>query len=328
MNPRTFPRTAALLLSLCCALAPASHAEDTFPSQPIRIVVPYAPGGASDVGARLLASTPGGGLGDRIIVENRAGGASVAGTNIVATAQPNGYTLGMVDSAFPINATLLGSKLPYDTRKDFRAVILAATSPIVLSVNKDVPAHSVAELIALAKAHPGRFNFSSAGNGTALHLAGEQFNMATGAGLVHVPYRGGAPSVMAVVAGETQVNFSAPSTVLPHIQSGRLRALAVTGAHRLASLPDVPTFAQAGLPAVDGVMSYGVIAPKDVPAAVVQKLAAGFDARLKAPDTARRIAGLGFEAAGGSADDYAKFLDREIDTAREIIRKAHITTGD
>ncbi|WP_066631296.1 Bug family tripartite tricarboxylate transporter substrate binding protein [Bordetella sp. H567] len=326
MNPLTVTRAAAL--ALCCALAPAGHAADRFPSQPIRLIVPYAPGGASDVVARLLASTPGGGLGDRIIVENRAGGASVAGTSIVATAQPNGYTLGVVDSAFPINATLLGSKLPYDTRQDFRAVILAATSPIVLSVNKDVPAHSVADLVALAKAHPGRLNFSSAGNGTALHLAGEQFNMVTGAGLVHVPYRGGAPSVMAVVAGETQVNFSAPSTVLPHIQSGRLRALAVTGPHRLASVPDVPTFAEAGLPTVAGVISYGVIAPKGVPDDVVRTLAAGFDARLKAPDAARHIADLGFEVAGGSADDYAKFLDHEIDTAREIIRKAHITTGD
>jgi len=315
-------------LTLAAALCPASHAADDFPSQPIRIIVPYAPGGASDVVARLLASTPGGGLGDRIIVENRAGGASVAGTNAVATAAPNGYTLGLMDGAFPINAALLGAKLPYDTRKDFRAVILAATSPLVLSVNKDVPAHSVAELIALAKAHPGQLNFSSAGNGTVLHLAGEQFNLATGAGLVHVPYRGGAPSVMAVVAGETQVNFSAPSTILPHIQSGRLRALAVTGSHRLASMPDVPTFAQAGLPEIAGVISYGVVAPKGVPDAIVNKLAAGLNARLQTPAVAQRISDLGFDTAGGSADDYARFLDQAIDSARDIIEKTHITAGD
>jgi tripartite-type tricarboxylate transporter receptor subunit TctC len=314
--------------ALSVTLPLAALAADAYPSQPIRIIVPYAPGGASDVLARLLASAPGGGLGDRMIVENRAGGASVAGTAVVATAQPNGYTLGVVDSAFPINATLLGPKLPYDTKKDFRAVVLIATSPIVLTVNKDVNAHSVADLVAMEKAHPGRLNFSSAGNGTALHLAGEQFNLATGSHLVHVPYRGGAPSVMAVVAGETQVNFSAPSTVLQQIQSGRLRALAVSGSHRMASLPDVPTFAEAGVPQVDGQVAYGVVAPKGTPDAIVDTLVKGFNARLASPAVKQRIVDLGFEAGGGSAADYASVIDREIASARTVIEKAHITTDE
>jgi tripartite-type tricarboxylate transporter receptor subunit TctC len=326
MKKRAYPRWTAWALS--CLIPYAAMGADAYPSQPIRIIVPYAPGGASDVLARLLASTPGGGLGDRIIIENRAGGATVAGTSVVATAQPNGYTLGVVDSAFPINATLLGKKLPYDTRKDFRAVILVATSPIVLTVNKDIPVKSVAELIASAKAHPGQLNFSSAGNGTALHLAGAQFNLATGIDMTHVPYRGGAPSVMAVVAGETQVNFSAPSTVLPQIQAGRLRPLAVTGQHRLASLPDVPTFAEAGVPQVDGLISFGVIAPKGVPDSIIEILARGFDARLKSEAVAKRIADLGFEVAGGGAAGYDSFLQREIANSEAIIEKAHITTDE
>lgn len=314
--------------AVAAALPPMAAAADAYPSQTIKLIVPYAPGGASDVLARLLASTPGGGLGDRVIVENRGGGASVPGTAAVASAPPNGYTLGVVDSAFPINATLIGSKLPYDTQKDFRAIILIATSPIVLTVNKDVNVHSVAELIAADKAHPGRLNFSSAGNGTALHLAGEQFNLVTGSHLVHVPYRGGAPSVMAVVAGETQVNFSAPSTVLQQIKAGKLRALAVTGNHRLASLPDVPTFAEAGVPQVNGLVAYGVVAPKGVPDAIVDTLVKGFNTRLDVPAVRQRIVDLGFEAGGGAAADYDKVIVREIGNAKTIIQKAHITTDE
>jgi tripartite-type tricarboxylate transporter receptor subunit TctC len=309
---------------LLSAMAPALASADSYPTQSIRMVVPYAPGGASDVLARLLASTSDAELGQRIVVENRAGGASVVGTGVVASAPGNGYTIGLVDSAFLINPALMGSKLPYDAEKDFRGVVLVATSPVVLTVNKDVKANSVAELIALAKAKPGQLNFSSAGNGTALHMTGEVFKLATGTDIVHVPYKGGAPSVMAVVAGETQVNFSAPSTVAAHIQSGRLRPLAVTGAKRLASLPDVPTFAEAGLPNVDAVISFGVIAPKGTPDSVVNKLSAVFNAQLNSEAVRQKITDLGFGSAGGTPAEYNKYVEREIARWKTVVRDANV----
>jgi tripartite-type tricarboxylate transporter receptor subunit TctC len=327
MQRRNFTLTTATTAALLAAgaLAPcAGFAADKFPSQPIRLIVPYAPGGASDALARRLAIGADKSLGQSMIVDNRAGGASVAGTNAVATALPNGYTLGMVDSAFLINPALLGAKLPYDTEKAFRAVILVATAPVVLAVNSTVPARSVAELVALARSKPGELNFSSAGNGSALHLAGEEFKLATGTSIVHVPYKGGGPSIMAVVAGETQMTFSAPSTILPHIQSGKLRALAVTGPRRIASLPGVPTFDELKLNSVDAVISFGVVAPKAVPNADVATLAAAFDGQLKAEQTRRDISELGFDVAGGPPDVYARLITREIARWKTVVQKANI----
>jgi len=311
---------AALLL----ALPLSAGAAGDYPSQAVRMIVPYAPGGASDVLARLLAAAPEGGLGQQIVVENRGGGASVAGTNAVASAQPNGYTVGLVDSAFTINPALLGKQLPYDSRADFRPVILAATSPIVLVVNAGLPARSVPELVALAKARPGQLNFGSAGNGSALHLAGEQFKLVTGTDMVHVPYKGGAPSIAATVGGETQLAFSAPSTVLAHIQTGRLRALAVTGPARIDTLPDVPTFAELGMARMDGQISFGVIAPKGTPDAAVERLAAAFNARLASRATAGRIAALGFEAGGGTPAQYGEFLDKQMAGWAAVVRDARL----
>src|SRR5262245_25910184 len=240
---------------------PCSHVEaQEYPQRPLRIIVPYAAGGASDTNARLIAQRLERDLGQPLVVDNRGGGASIVGTQAIAQATPDGYTLGVVDSAFTINPTLFKDKLPYDTRRDFAPISLLTTSPLVLLVHPDVPAKSVAELIALAKAKPGEVTFGSAGLGTSIHLAGEQIRQVGGADIVLVPYRGGAPALLDLLAGKVTFTFQTVPSVFEHVQAGRARALAVIG-EPSRQLPNVPTMIQAGFPGVNAVPAFGMIAP-------------------------------------------------------------------
>ena len=231
------------------ALTRSAWAQD-YPQRPVRMIVPYAPGGASDILARLIQPHLERALGQSFVVDNRGGGASQVGTQAIATAAPDGYTIGVIDSAFVINPGLFAGKLPYDTKKDFAPVSLLAMSPLVLVVHPDVPAKSAEELVALARQKPGEVTFASAGLGTAIHLAGEQFRQVAAIEINHIPYRGGGPSVIDLLAGKVNFTFSTVPAILEHIRGGRVRALGITGA-RSAHLPDVPTMGEAGLAGVE-----------------------------------------------------------------------------
>ena len=229
------------LLALASALACGASAQD-YPSRPIRLIVPFAPGGGTDILIRILAPKLGAALGQQLVVENRPGASSIIGTELVARSAPDGYTLLAVDTSFTVNPSLQ-PKLPYDSLKDLAPVIHLAAAPVILVLHPSVPAQSAKELVALAKSQPGALAYASGGNGASTHLAGELFKMVAGIDIVHVPYKGTGPAIADVVAGQVQMNFAGISSARPFVEAGRLRAIAVTGARRNPALPDVPTFA-------------------------------------------------------------------------------------
>jgi tripartite-type tricarboxylate transporter receptor subunit TctC len=315
-------KNSAVILFLAIAANPAFAAD--FPSSPIRMIVPYEAGGASDVVARVVARNVGKEFGETLFVDNRPGGGALIGTGMVARAAPTGYTVGVVDSSFVINPALIGDRLPYDTIKDFKPVIMLAKMPFILAVNKNVSATSIKAFVDLARAKPGALNYSSAGNGSPLHLAAEQFKRAAGIDVTHVPYKGGAPSIAAIVAGQTQMTMTVLSTSIAYIRAGQLRALAVTGATRLPELPQVPTFIESGYPSVDSFVSFGVVAPAKTPDEVVNKLSSALNKALGTTDAKQQLAQLGFQAIGGSPAVYREIITTEIAKWIAFTREAHI----
>ena len=256
-------RTIVSLVLLLAAVV--AHSQD-YPSKPVRMIVPYAPGGATDILARLLAARIDQEFKQSVVIDNRGGGASQVGTQAIAQAPPDGTTIGMIDSAFTINPGLFAGKLPYDTIKDFAPVSLIATAPLVLVVHPSVAATSAQELIALAKAKPGAISYALPGLGTPVHLAGEQLRQAAGIDVVSVPYRGAGPSIADFIAGQVQMTFATVPSILEHVRAGRARALAMVG-ERSPLLPDIPAMAEAGLPGVDAALMFGLVAPAATPAA-------------------------------------------------------------
>ncbi|MBX6374176.1 MAG: tripartite tricarboxylate transporter substrate binding protein, partial [Acetobacteraceae bacterium] len=255
------------------------------------------------------------------------GGASVPGTQAIALAPPDGHTIGVVDSSFTINPTLLGpTRLPYDTRRDFTPISLLVTAPLALLVHPAVPANDLQALVALARARPGRMSISSAGIGTAVHLAGEQFKQAAGGlDIVHVPYRSGGPSVADLIAGQVQMTFATVPSTLDHVRAGRLRALAVTGRERSPLLPEVPSTAEAGLPAVDAELLNGLVAPAAVPPAIVERLATAVRGAIAAPGPFRdRLVGMGFRLVGSTPAEFAARIEAEIARWAQVIRDGNI----
>jgi tripartite-type tricarboxylate transporter receptor subunit TctC len=298
----------------------AQGVAQNYPERVVRIVNPYPPGGSVDVMARILAQKLSDNLGQQFIVENRSGGGGNTGSDSVAKAEPDGYTLLFTaPGPLTVNQTLY-SKLAFDPAKDFAPIALFATAPIVLIVNPAVPANDVRELIALAKKEPGKINFASAGNGTTNHLSGELFKSMAQIDIVHVPYRGAGPAMNDLVGGHVQMFFDLMPVVLPQIAAGKVRALANAGARRPAALPNVPTVAEQGLAGFDASSWYGLVAPAKTPEPVLVKLRDEVAKALKAPDMVARIHELGSEPGTAFGKDFETFMAAETRKWADVIR--------
>ncbi|NYT59995.1 tripartite tricarboxylate transporter substrate binding protein [Alcaligenaceae bacterium] len=307
---------AALMLAGCAT----AIASTPYPDKPISLVVPVAPGGGTDFTARLLADEMSKKLGQTVVVENQPGGAGNVGVAHAARAKPDGYTLVMPITSFPINATLY-KKLPFDTQKDLTPIALAATLPLILVVNPELPAKTLEELIALAKEKPGTINFANSGVGTTAHLSGELFKETTKTDIVSVAYKGGGPAVTDLLGGHVEMYFSTPSAVLPHIQAGKLRALAVTSKERLDELPDVPTFVESGYPDLLVTAWFGIFAPAGTPDAIMEKLNTVVNEVLQQDNVRKKLATHSFNAEGNmSPKELKDFLDMEINRWGTVIK--------
>lgn len=308
---------------LFCALAAGAFnaAAQGYPSRAIRVVIPYPPGGGSDMLIRPIAARVSELIGQQLIMDNRPGGGSTIGTQIAAKSAPDGYTALIVDLAYYANPALL-AKLPYDSTRDLAPVVNLASSASILVVHPSLPARTLKELIALAKARPGELHYSSGGNGTGSHLSGELLKFAAGINLVHVPYKGVAPALVDTLAGQIMVTFAGVNAVRGYVETRRLRALGIT--MRKAAVPDVPTFAEAGLPQLDTTTHRGLLVPVATPAEAIAKLNAEFNKALATPALRTRLDELGYDATGGTVDDYAKLVRSEIAKWEGVIRKAGI----
>jgi tripartite-type tricarboxylate transporter receptor subunit TctC len=314
----------ATLAAIALALTVVSPAAaQTYPTHSVRAIVAFAPGGVTDTVTRLVARKLSENLGQQFYVDNLPGATGNIGTALAAKAAPDGYTLLFAFSSFVVNPTLF-DKLAYDTVKDFDPVSLAVTSTTVLTVNPMVPAASVKELVALIKANPGKYSYSTAGVGTQAHLTGEQFRLGLGLDLVHVPFGGGSPAIAAVVGGHTPVGFTSPAASIAQIKQGNLRALAITGDKRSQILPDVPTMAEAGYPEIVGDSWVGVLAPAGTPKEIIGLLQREIARIVALPDMQVRLAELGTEPIASTPEEFASRIKAEIATWAKVIRAAHI----
>lgn len=312
---------AALLAASAAVCASAGAA--TFPERPVRIIAASAAGGGTDIIARLLAQKLTDIWAQQAIVDNRPGGGGVIATDIVAKASPDGYAL-LLQSVGISYAPALYKNLPFDVRRDITAVTLVGSQPFVLAVHPSLPAKSVAELVRLAKATPGEIRFASGGVSGASHLGSELFRVIAGVNMVHVPYKGTGPGVTALLTGEVHMAIAGVSTMLPHAKSGKVRALAVTGAKRSPAAPDLPTVAENGLPGYAFDVWYGLFAPAKTPPAVLNKINADTNAALRDAETAKRFAAGGVDVIGGSVDESKQYLQAEMVKWAKVIREAGI----
>lgn len=313
-----------LIVAVTLAAAAGSvAAAATFPARPVRMIVPLAPGGGSDIVARIAAAALGDAWGQSIVVDNRPGAGSVVGTALAAKALPDGHTLLVSSSSLAISPALY-KELPYDLRRDFAPVTLLASQPSALAVHVSVPAASARELIALAKAQPGRLAYGSAGPGSATHLGSELFRIAGGIELLHLPYKSAGLATNALLSGEAQVLLTNMASVLPHLKGGRLRVLGVTSLKRSPLAPDVPTVAESGLPKFEYLTWYGMVVPAGTPRPVVDVIARDTSRALRAPAFLDRFTQQGLDLLVTSPADFGRFLDAELQRWDAVVRKAGI----
>ena len=311
------------LLAAACGLGGSASAQ-SFPSKPIRMVVGFAPGGPADVMARLIGQRISGTLGQSVVIDNRPGAGGTIGARVVAESDPDGYTLLLGNTSTLVISPLIYKNVNYDPVKGFAPIAMLGTTSNLLIVNPGLGVTSVQELIALARARPGKLNYSSAGIGTPPHLIGEMFKQRLGLDVVHVPYKGGGLSTQAVVAGETQFSFENPAASLPLVQAGNVRGLASTSETRGAQTPDLPTMIEAGVPDFTSVSFTAVVAPAGTPAAIVARLNAAINESLKSPEIGATLTKLNVDAKTSSPDEFATFLARERDKWTTVIKTAGV----
>ena len=307
------------------ALAAAGPvAAQTYPDKPIRLIVGFAPGGFTDVLARVIGQKLTERLGQPVIVENKPGVAGTLGADLVAKAKPDGYTLLLGHSNSNAVAPALYPKLPYDVVRDFTPVIRVATTPLLLTVHPSVAARDVNSFVALAKSNPGGLRFASSGGGSAQHLAAARFMLATKTQMTHIPYKGSGQAIVDLLSGQVELNFESPPNVLSHVQAGKLRVLAITSNKRSPLLPDVPTLAEAGVPNAEMLQWFAVLGPAKLPHEIAQKLNSEIAAILKLPDVAEKIASQGGEIVAGTAEEFAAFLPGDMAAWGWLVKEANV----
>src|SRR5687767_5223305 len=305
-------------------LAAAQALAQGYPAKPVRVIVPYPPGGGNDTLGRLFAAKLGERLGQPFVVENRPGAGTMIGTEAAAKSAPDGYTILLSSIATHALSPNLYSRVPYDPIKDFAPITLLGIAPTVLVVNSDLPAKNLQELIALAKSKPGQFAYASGGNGTPPHINAEVFKSLAGVDLLHVAYKGGGPALVDLIAGRVHVMLDTAASAMPHVRSGKLRALALSAPRRSAEYPELPTFAEAGLPRYDTNAWYSMHAPAGTPPEIVRRLDGELVAILRDPDVLGRFKQLSTDPVGNSPEEFAAFIRAELDKYARVIKAAGI----
>ena len=315
-------RTIVLAGVIAAGLA-AQVLAQPYPSRPVRIISPFAPGGGNDALCRILSQRLGENLKQQVIVENRAGANGIVGTEVAARSAPDGYTIVLIPSGHAVNVSLY-KKLPFDALRDFSPITLVGSSPLVLAVHPSLPVKNVKDLIALAKARPGQLTYVSAGIGASGHLGGALFETLTSTKMVHIPYKGMALAITDLMSGQVTMTFGTSLSVVPQARSGRLRALATTGTQRSPALPDLPTVAEAGVPGYEASLWYGFVGPARLPPEIVQRLNSAIVAVLQMPEIRERLASQGVDPQHNTPDEFAKLLVSDVDRWAKVVQRAGV----